>query len=68
MSKKIVFKINKNGSVLIDKVEGYGSACKDITSLIEQALGSADESSREYTAEYCDSSSSSNDTHEETQL
>jgi hypothetical protein len=67
MSKKIVFKINKNGEVLIDKVEGYGASCRDITSLIEQALGTADESSREYTAEYCEASVD-NTNHEETQL
>jgi hypothetical protein len=52
MSKKIVFKINKDGNVLIDNVEGYGSSCVEATELIEKALGRADESSRKFTDEY----------------
>jgi hypothetical protein len=52
MSKKIIFKINKNGDVLIDKVEGYGSECLQATKFIEGRLGSADESSRKLTSEF----------------
>jgi hypothetical protein len=52
MSKKIVFKINNDGNVAIDKVEGYGSSCLDATKLIERKLGLADESSRSMTDEY----------------
>jgi hypothetical protein len=54
MSKKIVFKVNKEGNVSIDEVEGYGSSCLDVTKLLEKALGKADESSREFTDEYND--------------
>jgi hypothetical protein len=52
MSKKIVFKINKNGDVLIDKVEGYGSGCLEATKFIEGKLGSVDEATRKFTSEY----------------
>jgi len=52
MSKKIVFKISKDGDVLIDKVEGYGSTCLEATKFIEKALGRADESTRRMTEEY----------------
>jgi hypothetical protein len=52
MSKKIIFKINGNGNVSIDKVEGYGSSCLDATKFIETALGRANESSRVLTHEY----------------
>jgi hypothetical protein len=52
MSKKIVFKINKEGNVVIDKVEGYGSSCMDATKLIERRIGLSDESSRSMTDEY----------------
>jgi hypothetical protein len=54
MSKKIVFKINKDGNVSIDNVEGYGSACLDTTKMLERALGRADESTRRMTDEYED--------------
>jgi hypothetical protein len=61
MSKKIVFKINQNGDILIDKVEGYGSSCLEATKDIEKALGKVNESSRKMTHEYeepvsCDNS------------
>ena len=52
MSKKIVFKISKDGDVLVDKVEGYGSNCLEATKSIERALGRTDENSRRYTEEY----------------
>lgn len=52
MSKKIVFKINKEGNAVIDQVEGFGSACVDATKFLERALGQADESSRLLTDEY----------------
>lgn len=52
MSKKIIFKISKDGDVLIDKVEGYGSTCLEATKFIEKALGRADESTRRMTEEY----------------
>jgi GTP cyclohydrolase III len=52
MSKKIVFKISKDGDVLVDKVEGYGSTCLEATKFIEKALGKADESTRRMTEEY----------------
>lgn len=52
MSKKIVFKINKDGNVIIDKVEGYGSSCLDATKLLERKIGLADESTRKLTSEY----------------
>ena len=54
MSKKIVFKITKDGDVVIDKVEGYGSSCLEATKFIERALGKADESTRRMTEEYED--------------
>jgi hypothetical protein len=54
MSKKLVFKIGKEGEVVIDKVEGYGSNCLEATRGIEKALGLADESSRSMTDEYND--------------
>jgi hypothetical protein len=54
MSKKIVFKISKDGDVLLDKVEGYGSNCLEATRSIERALGLADEHSRRLTEEYND--------------
>jgi hypothetical protein len=52
MSKKIVFRVSKEGNVVIDKVEGYGSSCKDATQLLERALGKADEGSRKLTEEF----------------
>lgn len=52
MSKKIVFKINKDGDVIVDSVEGYGSSCLEATKMIEQALGKSDESTRQLTEEY----------------
>ena len=52
MAKKIVFRINKDGDVLIDKVEGYGSSCLDATKFLETALGEVDEKSRRMTEEY----------------
>jgi hypothetical protein len=52
MSKKIVFKITKDGDVVVDKVEGYGSSCLEATKFIEKALGKADESTRRMTEEY----------------
>jgi hypothetical protein len=55
MSKRIVFKINKEGNVTIDKVEGYGADCLDATKMLERALGKVDESSRRMTDEYNDS-------------
>ena len=55
MSKRIVFKISKEGDVVIDKVEGYGSSCLEATKFLERALGSADEKSRRMTDEYNDS-------------
>ena len=68
MSKKIIFKINKEGNVLIDKVEGYGANCKDFTRLLEESLGSVDEASREYTGEYTSCTSSTTDLLEKTEL
>lgn len=52
MSKKIVFKISKDGDVRIDQLEGYGSDCMNATKMLERALGNADESSRNMTSEY----------------
>jgi hypothetical protein len=52
MSKKIVFKVDKNGNALIESVEGFGHTCLDATKFLEHALGSADESSRRLTQEY----------------
>ena len=55
----MVFKINNNGDVSLDKVEGYGASCMDATKLIERALGKADESTRTLTEEYNDAISQS---------
>jgi hypothetical protein len=52
MSKQIIFRINNNGDVTLDKVEGYGSGCIEATKAIERALGKSDESSRRTTEEY----------------
>jgi GTP cyclohydrolase III len=52
MSKQIVFKVNNEGHVTIDKLEGYGSGCLDATKMLERALGMVDESSRKMTHEY----------------
>jgi hypothetical protein len=52
MSKKIVFKISKDGDVLVDSVEGYGSSCLEATKMIEKALGKSDEGTRSFTEEY----------------
>jgi hypothetical protein len=54
MSKKIVFRVGKDGNVSITKLEGYGEACLDATKMLERALGSADESTRKMTDEYND--------------
>jgi GTP cyclohydrolase III len=54
MSKQIVFRINNNGDVTLDKVEGYGAGCLEATKAIERALGKSDESSRRTTDEYED--------------
>jgi hypothetical protein len=63
MSKKIVFKIDREGSVKIDKLEGYGGSCLDVTKMLERALGGADESSRKFTEEYNEPSETSTDEH-----
>ena len=63
MSKKIVFKINNEGNVSIDKVEGYGSSCLEATGLLERALGKAEESSRKLTDEYNDPTATDNSEH-----
>ena len=52
MSKKMTFKINKDGNVIVDSVEGYDRACMEATKFIEKALGKADESTRKTTEEY----------------
>ena len=52
MSKKVVFKVDKEGNIGIDEVHGYGSACKDFTKSLEDRLGGADESSRKLTSEF----------------
>jgi hypothetical protein len=52
MSKQIVFSINKEGNVTINKIEGYGSSCLETTKFLEKRLGIADESSRQFTDEY----------------
>lgn len=52
MSKKIIFKIGKDGNVSVDKLEGYGSSCLDATKMLERALGKADETTRKMTDEY----------------
>lgn len=54
MSKRMVFKINNDGNVSLDNVEGYGSSCVEATKMIERALGKADESTRRTTDEYND--------------
>jgi hypothetical protein len=51
MSRKITFKIDNEGNILIQKVEGYGSSCLSATDSIEQALGYVDESTRVLTDE-----------------
>ena len=51
MSKRVVFKINKDGNVVVDEVSGYGTSCLDLTRVLEKNLGKADESSRQYTEE-----------------
>lgn len=64
MSKKIVFKIDKEGNVKIDEVTGFGGDCKNFTELLENSLGKVDEGSRNYTDEYhgtIDISSDSNE-------
>lgn len=50
--KRVVFKIDKQGNVTIESLEGYGSNCQSFTELLEKSLGTPDESSREYTGEY----------------
>jgi hypothetical protein len=52
MSKKIVFKVGKDGNAQIESVEGFGFTCLDATKFLEHALGAADESSRRLTDEY----------------
>ncbi len=52
MSKKIVFKIDKQGNVKIESVEGYGDGCLDFTKFIERELGKSDEQSRKLTDEF----------------
>jgi hypothetical protein len=52
MSKKIVLKIGRDGSVKVDKLEGYGEGCLEATKFLERALGGVDESSRKFTEEY----------------
>jgi GTP cyclohydrolase III len=63
MSKKIVFKIGKDGDVKIESLEGYGSSCMDATSMLERALGKADESTRKMTHEYSDAITQDNEEH-----
>lgn len=52
MSKKIVFKINREGNVAIDEVIGYGSCCLEATKMLEGVLGGVDEGSRQMTEEF----------------
>jgi hypothetical protein len=48
----MTFIINNEGNILVEKVEGYGSSCLEVTRNLEKALGKADESSRKLTAEF----------------
>ena len=52
MSKKVVFKVDNEGNIHIDDVNGYGSSCKDFTKSLEDRLGGADESTRKLTEEF----------------
>lgn len=52
MSKKVVFKIDKDGNVKIDEINGYGSGCADLTKFMEKRLGQPMESTRKFTEEY----------------
>jgi hypothetical protein len=52
MSKKITFRIGKDGNASIENVEGFGTSCMDATRFLEHALGNVDESSRKMTDEY----------------
>lgn len=63
MSKKIVFKIDKEGNVRVNDVEGYASGCLDATKAIEKALGLVDEASRRMTDEYDDVIQQDTDNH-----
>ena len=63
MSKKIVFKIGKNGDVSIDEMTGYAAGCVDASSVLEKRLGEADESSRKLTEEYNEPLSLDNEEH-----
>jgi hypothetical protein len=54
--KRVVFRIDKQGNVKIESLEGYGSNCQSFTELLEKSLGTPDETSREYTGEYYQSS------------
>lgn len=51
MSKLVEFSIDVEGNVKIAKLEGYGSGCIEATKFLEQALGKADECSRQCTDE-----------------
>jgi hypothetical protein len=62
-SKKIVFKISKDGNVVIDKLEGYGASCLEATKFLERALGNSDEASRRFTAEYNEPAETSSEEH-----
>lgn len=63
MSRKLVFKIDKEGNVLIDKVEGFGSSCLEATKIIERALGIVDESTRKFTEEFNEPATTDNSEH-----
>ena len=52
MSKKMKFKVDSEGDVTVEGVEGFGSGCLDATQMLEMALGKSDETSRRFTEEY----------------
>lgn len=49
---KIRFKILQNGDVQVIDAEGFGSSCGNHLKPLEEALGVADESTRELTESY----------------
>jgi len=48
----MLFKIDRDGNVSIENVEGYGSSCLEVTARLEKALGVVDENSRVMTDEF----------------
>ena len=52
MSKSLRYRIDVEGNLKVEKLEGFGDACKQFTAAMEKDIGTPDESTRKMTDEF----------------